>query len=231
MATLRQLARDRGGNALLEFAFAAPLVLSLGLYGIELGNQAFVNMRISQIALNLADNASRTGQLQASNIEQLREGDVNDVLQAARLQGAGFNLTRDGRITISSLENVKQNYDLVPLQRIHWQRCIGLPSTNEYESSYGTTSTSAGTTASASDSGKLQPFGMGDSGAMVNAPPGSGLIFVEINYLYRPITPWLMAPFKIHFTANLIVRNNRDFKQLYNPLNSATPSTCNLHAT
>ncbi|HVF92675.1 MAG TPA: hypothetical protein VM900_00020 [Sphingomonas sp.] len=222
---------DRRANALVEFAFAAPIVLSLGLYGIELGNQSLVNMRISQIALNLADNASRSGQILSSNVEQLREGDVNDVLQAARLQGASFNLTTGGRITVSSLENVKQSYDTAPVQRIHWQRCVGANNDPAYASHYGTTTVSAGKTEFAADKGTDLPGGMGKAGALVNAPAGSGLIFVEINYAYRPLTPWLMQPYRVHYTANMIVRNNRDFRQLYNPVSSATPSTCDRYTT
>jgi Flp pilus assembly protein TadG len=222
---------DRRGNVLIEFAFTAPIVLALGLYGIELGNQALVNMRISQIALNLADNASRSGQILSSNVEQLREGDINDVLRAAKLQGASFNLTTNGRITISSLENVRQDYDLVPLQRIHWQRCIGAKTGVDYVSHYGSTTTAAGSTNDASNAGELKPLGMGKAGALVNAPIGTGVIFVEINYLYQPTTPWLTQPHVINYTASMIVRNNRDFRQIYNPVNSATAATCNKFTT
>jgi Flp pilus assembly protein TadG len=231
-ALLRRLSADRSGLALLEFAFAGPLVLALGLYGVEMGNQALTHMRVSQIALTIADNASRMGGLQANNIEQMREGDMNDVLQAARLQGAAIKLGTYGRVIVSSLENVQQSYDLVPVQRIHWQRCMGLKSTTGYTSSYGTTTTSAGTTATLSDAGTLALLGMGDAGRTVSAPPGSGVIFVEVNYQYQPIVSgWLAKPFRMHYVASMIVRNNRDFKQIYNPLASATPSTCNLYTT
>lgn len=229
----RHLATDTRGVALIEFAFAGPLVLMLGLYGVEMGNQALTHMRISQIALTAADNASRMGQMQPSNIEQMGEADMNDVLQAARLQGAGIKLGTYGRMTISSLENVQQSYDLLlPVQRIHWQRCMGLKTGTAYASSYGTTTASAGTTATAANAGTLAPNGMGDPGRMVNAPPGYGLIFVELNYEYQPIVgSWLAKPFRMHYVASMIVRNSRDFRQIYNPLNAATPSTCDLFTT
>lgn len=115
---------DRAGLALLEFALSAPIVLLVGCYGIELANLAIVHMRVSQIALSLADNASRVGAYSNLATQQLREVDVNDILQAARYQGAAINLTANGRITVSSLENVAQSYDTQPVQRIHWQRCI-----------------------------------------------------------------------------------------------------------
>ena len=79
-AFTRRLRRDRSGLALLEFAFTAPIVLSIGMYGIENANLALANMRTSQAALNIADNASRLGFTTSSNIQQMREYDINDVV-------------------------------------------------------------------------------------------------------------------------------------------------------
>lgn len=229
-ALLMRLARARRGVAMIEFAFAAPIVLALGLYGVEMGNQSLAHMRISQIALTLADNASRMGQLGANNIEQMRDGDMNDVFQAARLQGAPLKLGTFGRITVSSLENVGQSYDTAAVQRIHWQRCMGLKRGSGYDSSYGVASPTAGSTASASDAGTAMPNGMGDPGRMVSAPLNTGVIFVEVNYQYQPLVGrWLAKPFRMHYVASMIVRNNRDFRQIYNPLDSATPATCDTY--
>ena len=227
-----RLARDKSGVAMLEFAFGAPLVLMLGLYGIEVANEALINLKVSQIALSLADNASRVGLINNSNIEQLREVDMNDVLQAARYQGANINLTTNGRIIVSSLER-----DSSGVQRIHWQRCIGQKSGAGYDSSYGTTTLLAGTTPTPLNPGTAAPTGMGDAGAQVNAPTSGGVMFVEINYDYKPIVGnWLLTQIgagsrKIHYVASFIVRDNRDFAQLYNPVTSpiTLPSTCNLY--
>lgn len=230
--TPRRLARDTSGLAMLEFAFSAPIVLMIGLYGIETANQALANLKISQIALNLADNTSRVGLISNANIEQLREIDLNDVLQAARIQGTGIDLTTRGRVTVSSLENIvptgsKTN---TPVQRIHWQRCIGTKSGTNYDSSYGTTTTTAGTDTTAANAGTLAPNGMGDPGEQVNAPANGGVIFVEINYDYKPVVgQWLFGPARLHYIASFVVRDNRDFAQIYNPSPTATRSTCNLY--
>lgn len=229
--TLARLRHDRSGLALLEFAYGLPLVLAAGLYGIETANLALVNLRISQIALNLADNASRVGLASTLNTTQLRELDVNDVLQAARLQGAGIKLTTYGRVTLSSLENVKQSWDTTSTQgqRIHWQRCIGMKNATGYSSSYGTTGISSGTDSTSATQGTAAPLGMGDAGSMVNAPPDSGVMFVEINYLYQPIVAnWLRGNSRIHYVASFIVRDRRQFAQLFNFSPAATASTCNL---
>ncbi|MDQ2879328.1 MAG: histidine kinase [Pseudomonadota bacterium] len=247
----RRLRRDASGLALLEFAFGAPLVMSVGLYAIESANLALSNMRVSQAALNLADNAARVGLMNSLSTEQLRETDMNDVLNAAKLQGQGWDLTGRGRITVSSLEA-----DSSGNQTIHWQRCIGARSGAGYDSSYGITSTtnkSNGTTydptagvntGGATDNSASHPgsaaigttaqpvTGMGDVGSPVQAPPTSGVIFVEINYDYKPVVSSLWLPggsAKLHYVASFIVRDRRDFTEIYNPSPAAARSTCDLH--
>lgn len=44
---LRRLARARSGVAAVEMALGAPLILTLGLWGAELGNLAITHMRVS----------------------------------------------------------------------------------------------------------------------------------------------------------------------------------------
>ncbi|PXA87074.1 histidine kinase [Nostoc sp. 3335mG] len=233
-----KLRKDEGGLALLEFALALPVVLFCGGYGIEISNYALVQLNISQYALNLADNASRVGVVSSNGVSTLRETDINDVLQATKIQGDSINLTTYGRITLSSLENVAQDYDKTTTQRIHWQRCIGLKSGSGYDSSYGTALTTAGAaapdnyTASANDqyAGVATPGGMGDAGSQVTAPADTGVMFVEINYDYQPFFGTLfIAPSKIHYIASFVVRDNRDFTQITNPAPTATASTCNLY--
>ena len=233
--TLARLKLDRRGTSLMEFALAMPLLLTLGGFGIENAILALTSMRISQAALQLADNASRIGVTPGNtSIYQLREGDINDVLQGARLFGSGTKLTTYGRVTLSSLENIQQGYDSAPVQRIHWQRCIGAKNGSSYDSSYGTTSTTAGTSSTFMNAGSASN-GMGDS-PVVTAPPGSGVMFVEVNYYYRPLFGNLfMKPTKLHFVASLIVRDRRDFSQIYNPTTPAgtpqpVPSTCDKYA-
>jgi Flp pilus assembly protein TadG len=252
-----RLARDTSGLALLEFAFAFPLILMAGLYGVETANLALIHLRVSQIALNLADNTSRVGFIQTNQIEQLREIDINDVLDAVRNQGKSLGLATNGRVTISSLENT------AGVQRIHWQRCLGLKAGAGYDSSYGITSTTglsksamstydlnAGVnTSSSGDNSASHPgtiatggaanptpiVGMGENNSVVAAPANGGVIFIEINYDYKPVVGgWLLGTPKIHYTASFIVRDNRDFTQIYNPSPAVATSakmTCNRYST
>ncbi len=233
---LRRLRDDRSGLALLEFALTMPLILAIGGWGIELSYLALVNLRVSQYTLNLADNASRVGQAQNSGVTNLREVDVNDVLQGAKLEGASINLTTSGRITISGLENVQQSYDTAPVQRIHWQRCTGALSGSmngrNWDSNYGSVAPTAGSDGTQANAGVTVPNGMGDPNFMVNAPPASGVMFVEVNYLYKPLFGSLyVAPQMIHYSASFLVRDNRSFVQIYNPSPVATASTCDKHTS
>lgn len=227
---VRRLARSRRGVALTEFAFALPIVLGVGCYGIECANVALANLKVSQIALNLADNAGRVGSMQDDNTSQLREVDINDVLTAARLQGEKLDLANRGRIVLSSLEEHKDSGG-TSRQYIHWQRCLGVKSGTDWDSSYGTTGVSAGTQTGTAYAGTIVT-GMGPTGSQITAPPDSGVMFVEISYLYNPVISAAWLPFpaeRIHYVASFIVRDKRVFDQIYNPTPTATRYTCDKY--
>lgn len=235
-ARAKQLKRDTSGLALIEFALAFPLVMAVGGWGIELSFYTLTQLRISQYALNLADNASRVGVTQGV-VQQLREADVNDVFQGTRLESKILDLTTNGRVTLSSLENVQQQQDTARVQRLHWQRCIGILSGTGYDSSYGSTDVADGTTIDTKtnhpNEGIAMPTGMGDAGREVKAPNDGGVMFVEVNYRYKPAFGTLFmgsTPVIIHYTASFIVRDNRDFAQIYNFTPKATVNSCDKHA-
>lgn len=218
----RRLRREGRGVALIEFALGLPLVVGFGCYGVETANLAIMNLRISQIALNLADNASRVGDLQSDNSVQLREVDINDVLTAARLQGAPWDLTERGRITVSSLEEKGGK------QYIHWQRCLGLKNGAKFESRWGKAKPTDGIDATAANAGPVVT-GMGPNNARVTAPPGSGVMFVEVSYEVQPVMglAWLPDSVKrLNYTASFIVRDRRVFDRIYNPSPTAPRYTC-----
>lgn len=228
----RRLAGDCSAASLIEFALALPIVFFLGAGGIEYANLARTHIAVSQITLTLADNASRVGLASALAATQLRETDMNEVLAGARLQGRGVALTTHGRVIVSSLENVRQSYDSAPVQRIHWQRCVGMKSGAGYDSSYGTTSTAAGTDATLANAGTTASTGMGDTNYKVNAPSGGGVMFVEVNFQYQPMFNTMFVTNRlIHYTASFVVRDRSDYAQIYNPAPAATQMTCNLYTS
>jgi hypothetical protein len=210
---LKRLRRDRRGVALVEFAYATPLLLALGMYGIESANLALTHLRVSQAAANLADNVSRVGEMNALGVKTLREIDINDAFAALRRQSTGYGLTTNGRVILSSLER-----NATGGQWIHWQRCVGQ---KVWTSSFGV--------AGAGATGTALP-GMGPAGQEIQAPALSGVMFVEIAYDYQPlISNSLLGAQLIKSRAAFIVRDKRNFDNPNNPSNpspAATAASC-----
>ena len=194
---LARCARDRRGVALMEFALALPVVLPIGLYAVEIANFGIQQLRLSQATLTLSDNISRVGVDTNMAMQQLREVDVNEVIDGLRRQTENLKLTTNGRVTISSIETK------AGAQWIHWQRCVGLKRGAGYDSSFGREG-DGGTSGSTFR-------GMGDPAQPVTAPEGAAVIFVEINYDYQPlISPYFLGGRKLRQTASYIVRDNRE---------------------
>lgn len=211
-----RLRRDTGGLALIEFAFTAPIMVVLGTYGLEAANLALVNMRISQIAENLADTASRIGLESSLSLKQIRESDIDDAFTAVILQGGQYNVTTGGRFILSSLEQNSSGG-----QWIHWQRCIG---TGTQDSAYGTLTnhSSQGTGATGTSFA-----GMGPTGHEIKAPSGNAVMYVEAWYVYKPlVSSRLFGTPTIHTEASFIVRDVRNLVDPNDPVNDSTQMTC-----
>ncbi len=130
---LHRLAPHESGLAAVEFALTAPIIMGMFLSGAELTNYALTKMRVSQIALHVADNASRIGTNSLTTSPQITETQINDLFIGANLQAGTLNLATRGKIILSSLEPVA-NPNTTNKFKIHWQRCYGA---KVYPSSYG----------------------------------------------------------------------------------------------
>ena len=213
ISRLRDLLRNRSGVAMVEFALGAPFLLTAGLWGAEEANYALVNMKVSQLAEHIADNASRVGDTSTLQNRRIYESDINDVIYGAQVQGGKLGLYNHGRVVISSLEVEAQTNN----QYIHWQRCRGL---KNYTPAYGAAGASLGTS------------GMGPVGAQVVAQPGDAVIFVEVSYTYQPlVSAQFLGSLDIYSIASFTVRDNRDLSQIYQrDAGSPDPvQKCNLH--
>lgn len=211
---LRRLAAHTSGVAVTEFALGAPFLLMAGLWGAEQTNYAIVNMKISQLAIHLADNGSRVGDTSTLQNRKIYESDINDLIYGAQLQGGQqIGLYDNGRVFISSVE-VQTTAAGTP-QYIHWQRCRGA---KNVASTYG------------NEGDKLGSKGIGPTGEEVTAEPGDAVIFVEINYTYQPlVSARLLGNRDISAIASFTVRDNRDLTQIYQR-DAASPDpvqTCN----
>ncbi len=220
---LRRLRRNQSGLALIEFAYATPVWLIMGVYGIETANFALTHLRISQMTANLADTASRIGEESALALVQIRESDINDAFQAVRLQGGGLQVTQRGRVILSSLQ-----VNATGGQWIKWQRCVGMRNGADYAARYGVQNAGSTGTGAPTDTFK----GMGKPGEQIQAPAGTAVMYAEISYEYEPLLSGaLISQPIIHAEAAFLVRDRRDLANANNPANpapAATPSTCNL---
>ena len=120
-----------------------------------------------------------------------------------------MDLRANSRIILSSLEQNSEGG-----QWIHWHRSFG---TKIHASSYGVEGDGANGTA-------FQ--GMGRLGTKITATKGSGVMYVEIAYSYRPIIG--VAPISLNDIVEVAAYNiweMRDLSQVYSSPRVAA-STC-----
>ena len=191
---IRLLARLRGnqsGLALTEFAFAAPIFLTLVLTGLELSNLALAHMRVSQMAMTVADNAGRV----TSGID---EANVYEVFNGAEVIAGGLDFEPNGRLVLSSLEeNGETGSDAG--QTIVWQRCWG---NGNYNPVYGLEGEGA--------SDDTLKDGLG-SNPKITAASGTAVMFVEVTYDYQPlVSTAFFTPPTIRYESAFNVRGRQN---------------------
>ncbi|MFM6854874.1 MAG: TadE/TadG family type IV pilus assembly protein [Sphingopyxis sp.] len=207
----RALKHDTQAIALIETAVTLPVLLFLSFAGLEIANLMITHTRISAVALSVADNASRIAAGSVLAQPQVREIDVNDVFQGARIQAGELNFQANGRVILSSLE-----VNATGGQWIHWQRCYGNLAVTSAFGPEGTGIT-----------GTSFP-GMGDTGQEIKAAVGNAIMFAEVSYRYTPIimNSLFATPDQIDYEAAFAVRDARDTTLIYNPNPAAVPSIC-----
>jgi hypothetical protein len=196
---LARLIGSKSGVAATELALALPFFLGAGLWAVELSNFVLTNMHVSQLAVHLADNASRIGEKPLLKERKIYESDINDLLEGAGLQGGTqMGLFDNGRAIISSVEVVPGSKD--DEQYVHWQRCVG---SKDWASSYG------------EEDDKLAD-GIGPVGEEVYAFEGEAVMFVELVYEYKPlISKRFVGDPTIQAIASFTVRARRDLSEIY----------------
>ena len=190
----RALAADRSGLALLEFAFTLPIVLLMTLGGAELANYTTTRMRVSQLALHIADNAARMGDGPQMAAKTITETDIGDIFIGGNLQSGGLKLKERGRVILSDLEPVA-NPNTTNTFKIGWQRCYG---DKTHPSTYGA-------------AGDTDLAGIGPPGQLVTAQDDNATMFVEVYYEYKPLVATGYAPsLTMTEIASMPVRDRRN---------------------
>lgn len=209
----QSLVLSRRAVAAVEFGLALPLMTAIAFTGAELTNFVTTKMRISQLALHVADNAARIGTGTVLADRQITEAQINDLLTGAGLQSGRLDLFGRGRVILSSFEPVA-NPNPTNKFRIRWQRCRG---NKVWAPSYGR-------------AGDTNLSGVTVGGQTATAPEGGALMFVEIAYDYRPLIAQIFIPqSQITAVAAMTVRDQRDYaggaNGIYNNEN-VIASTC-----
>lgn len=162
---VRRLLRDRAGLAAVEFGLALPIMVGVVMAGTEAANMAYASQKLADLATQTADNISRY-----KNV--ITEAQITDTLSGMKTMTDTIGFRTNGRIIVSSLRPVVDASGNVTNQAIRWQRCTGAKVVN---SSYGIAGDNLGTT------------GMGPTGRKIAATADTEVIFVEVQYTYRPL--------------------------------------------
>lgn len=208
---LRRLRDDRSGLALLEFAFILPIFIVLSLTGAEVTNYIITRMRVSQMALHLADNAARLGVGSLLQAKTIREKDINDMFVGTDLQAGELDIFDKGRVIVTSVEPMA-NPNTTGKYKMAWSRCKGLTSyTPRYKR------------AGMSNTTNQNGFGIDEK---VKAPDDGATMFIEVYYQYTPLVKTSLSPSTtMTEVASMMVRDRRDLTRIYNA-EAVTPSTC-----
>jgi Flp pilus assembly pilin Flp len=191
---LSSLRRNQKGIAAVEFALGLPMLALVTISGLELAWLAVQQQRVSQIAAQAADNASRvTGTID--------EADIHELMSAAGLNGENMNLLDNGRVIISSVQlNDRRNG-----QWIRWQRCAGERRT---ASRYGREGKGR-------NDGSLP--GVGSRQPLMAASAGSAIIVAEVEYQYQPlITGRIVGDRLLRSESAYVVRDRANLDILNN---------------
>ncbi|MDO6414679.1 TadE/TadG family type IV pilus assembly protein [Sphingomonas sp. BIUV-7] len=200
IAMLARLRASERGATLVETALALPIVLLLGLGGLEACHYVLAVLKVNQIAYAVADNAGRVRQA-------LDETDINEIMIGAKLMG-GTDFAANGRVILSDLEqrtNTSGSGGTGAItaanpngyrQWIRWQRCAGALSRT---SSYGLPKDASGNavvnldSTTNTDHGAVQTAstidGMGPAAQQISSSGGTAVMVVEVFYAYKPLVP------------------------------------------
>lgn len=157
------------GVAFTEFAMSLPILLGLGLVGLETANLAMAHLRVSNIAMITADNAARVR-------DSIDEANVIELLTGAKMTGDNIRFRQNGRVILSSVEaNTAGAGGTTTGQWIRWQRCDGARNVASRYGGQGTGQTNA----------TLQAVGPANN--QVSAATGTAVMVAEVEYRYQPI--------------------------------------------
>jgi len=229
MRLIRKLLGATKGVAAIEFAITLPVLLTLGLVGLETAHYAITHLRISNIAMITADNAARVR-------DSIDETDVEELFVGALLAGDSIDFEENGRVILYSVEPNGTN----TRQWIRWQRCDG---DKDVDPSYGrplnsagvaitngteifaTNRTSASSATARSSETAVTATAVGPADNQIAAQAGTAVMIAEAVYDYQPLVPnSLLEGKQIRYVSGFNVRQRND--QSLRNSTATTPKSC-----
>jgi hypothetical protein len=169
------------------------------------------HLRVSNIAMMTADNASRVR-------DSIDEANVIELFTGAKMTGDGIDFRENGRIILSSIEpNTAGANGATTGQWIRWQRCDGVKNASSLYGAQGKGQNDA----------TLQNVGI--TGNTISASAGTAVMVVEVVYDYQPlVSESIFGPREIRYEAafNVRQRTNQALTNTGN-LTAARIRTCN----
>jgi hypothetical protein len=207
-----RLRDNNSGVALIEFAFSLPVLMALGVTGTDTAMFVQKTQMVSQIALTIADNASRIGENSVLQVKEVLETDIVDIMDGAIKQSADPDFLDRSRIFLSSVEY--DPADNVPY--IHWQRCDGTKDLVDVKS--GRTKTFVSHYGKQGDglNNNSLANGIGPAGRTVKPVPGRALMYVEVQYDYQSL--FGLNPFIDRSISSTAAMNVREIRSLTMPI-------------
>ncbi|MCB2079453.1 MAG: pilus assembly protein [Novosphingobium sp.] len=144
------------------------MIIFMILAGLELAHYARAHLKVSQMAMTVADNAGRI-------MTGIDEANIYEVFAGADVLASSLDFGPNGRIVLSSLED----NGLAGSQKgqmIRWQRCSG---ELDIDPAYGE-----------QGDGELDATlrnGLGHAGKRIKSAPNTAVMFVEVTYDYQPL--------------------------------------------
>jgi Flp pilus assembly protein TadG len=221
------LRHNTSGISMVEFGLTFPLFVFATFGALELANLASANSRVSQIAHLVADNTSRVR-------DRIDEQDINEIMLAAKSAAGGADLLANGRIRVSLVVDNTATTSNTTDNLVLWQRCKG---------ALNSPVVTAGTYKNYGYQGDVLASGIGPAGRQISAGANNPVVFVEVYYSYKGVTPFAgralaaynndySGGYLVHYTSSYPVRQ-RTNQTMQNGANLGTSATsaCSLFSS
>ena len=211
------------GVAMMEFAFALPVVLALGLMGLETANYAMAHLRVSNIAMLTADNAARVRDSDRRSrhrraVHRRQDERRQHQFRAERPDhpdrpraDAAPEPTSGSAGSAATARSIIRN----PTANMRPRTAAGAAITNGTEI-YNADRITPNTTNPSSPPQRPLITGMGSAQRRSRPQSGTAVMVVEVVYTYQPIIPnSFLAGRQIRYESafNVRQRNDQTLKQ------------------